>query len=335
MRGRFEMGIGGSVEQSMAPEPAEAEASRLHAAPRSDAGWSAASRAMPEYAPAPHCPSLQTLPLAPGLRLQFDWHMLGSVDTASMAMAMAMLADGFGGWEIILILSVVLILFAAEQLPKIMRGLDRGAFEFKKRTEEVLEQKASGLVYEALTVENRTAEFVYPEKESPNVLREMTLLLAQGFGVGRIPFAPGTFGSLLGLVWVAALVATGNYWLYVAGTLAGLALSVPVCGAAEKILKQKDPPSVVLDEIVALPICFLVIVTQAWVSRGKVPPVEWFLTGPNLVWTVLIFVLFRLFDIVKPWPVGQSQRLPGGWGVTVDDLLAAVYVAIITLLAPK
>jgi phosphatidylglycerophosphatase A len=259
--------------------------------------------------------------------------MLGSVDTASMAMAM--LADWFGGWEIILVLSVVLILLGARRLPELGRGLRQGRTNFTKTTEDALKEKESGLVYEALTVENHTVDFVYPEKERVNILREMTLLLAQGFGVGRIPFAPGTFGSLLGLAWVAALVATGNYWLYLVGTLAGLALSVIVCGAAEKILKQRDPPSVVLDEIVALPICFLVIVTQAWVSRGKVPPVEWFLTGPNLVWTVLIFVLFRLFDIVKPWPVGQSQRLPGGWGVTVDDLLAAVYVVIITLLAPK
>ena len=257
--------------------------------------------------------------------------MLGAVDTACLLM----LADLLGGWEIILILSVVLLLFLAKQLPELSRGLRQGLTNFTKTTEDALEEKESGLVYEALSVENRTVEFVYPEKEKVNVLREMTLLLAQGFGVGRIPFAPGTFGSLLGVGWVAALIATGNYWLYVAGTLAGLALSVPVCGAAEKILKQKDPPSVVLDEIVALPICFLAIVTQAWVSRGKVPPVEWFLTGLNLIWTVLIFVLFRLFDILKPWPVRQSQRLPGGWGVTVDDLLAAVYVAIITLLAPK
>jgi phosphatidylglycerophosphatase A len=259
--------------------------------------------------------------------------MLGSVDTASMAMAM--LADLLGGWEIILILAVVMILFAAKKLPELMRGLDRGAFEFKKSTEEVLEQKESGLVYEALTVENRTAEFVYPEKEHPNALREMTLLLAQGFGLGRIPFAPGTFGSLLGVAWVAALVATGNYWLYLAGTFAGLALSVIVCGAAEKILKQKDPPSVVLDEIAAMPICFLAIVTEAWVSRGKLPPVEWFFSGHNLLWTILIFVVFRLFDIAKPWPIRQSQRLPGGWGVTVDDVLAAVDVAIITLFLPK
>ena len=92
---------------------------------------------------------------------------------------------------------------------------------------------------------------------------------------------------------------------------------------------------VVLDEIAAMPICFLAIVTEAWVSRGKLPPVEWFFSGHNLLWTILIFVVFRLFDIAKPWPIRQSQRLPGGWGVTVDDVLAAVDVAIITLFLPK
>ena len=48
-------------------------------------------------------------------------------------------------------------------------------------------------------------------------------------------------------------------------------------------------------------------------------------------WSVVIVLLFRLFDITKPWPIGASQALPGGWGVTIDDLLAALYVNIIML----
>jgi phosphatidylglycerophosphatase A len=160
----------------------------------------------------------------------------------------------------------------------------------------------------------------------------MIVFIAQGFGVGRIPFAPGTFGSLVGLVWFAALLVTGRYELYLLGALCGAGLSVWLCGAAEKILKQKDPPSVVLDEIIALPFCFLPWVTAQWLRNGKLPALETFLSVQHLLAVAAIFIVFRVFDILKPWPVRQSQHLPGGWGVTVDDLLAAVYVAMLSLL---
>ena len=100
----------------------------------------------------------------------------------------------------------------------------------------------------------------------------------------------------------------------------------------EKILKQKDPPSVVLDEIIAIPFCFLPWLTLVWLKQGKLPALETFVTGQGLLTVAVIVVLFRIFDILKPWPIRQSQRLPGGWGVTVDDLLAALYVALLSLL---
>jgi phosphatidylglycerophosphatase A len=160
----------------------------------------------------------------------------------------------------------------------------------------------------------------------------MVLFLAQGFGVGRIPFAPGTWGSLVGLLWFAALVAAGRYEVFLVGALGGVGLSVWLCGAAEKILKQKDPGSVVLDEIIAIPFCFLPWITINWLKNGKLPALEAFLTVKGLLLVAAIFVLFRILDIWKPWPIRQSQSLPGGWGVTVDDLLAAAYVALLSLM---
>ncbi len=74
--------------------------------------------------------------------------------------------------------------------------------------------------------------------------------------MGRISVAPGTFGSLVGLLWFLLLLATGKIWLFVAGTVLGVALSVWLCGMGEKILGQRDPGSIVLDEITAIPICF-------------------------------------------------------------------------------
>ena len=159
---------------------------------------------------------------------------------------------------------------------------------------------------------------------------KLILFVAQGFGVGRIPFAPGTFGSVVGLGWFALLLATGNIWLFAMGTILGLAASVWFCGKAEKILGQTDPGSVVLDEIIAIPICFAAWVALQFQQTAQLSPTYYFFY--EHVWLTLGgFAAFRFFDVVKPWPVGQSQKLPGGWGVTVDDVLAAVYVSLIGL----
>ena len=160
----------------------------------------------------------------------------------------------------------------------------------------------------------------------------MKLWIAQGFGVGRIPVAPGTFGSVVGVLWFGLLLMTGNLWLFAAGTLATIALSVWLCGAAEKILGQTDPGSVVLDEIAAMPVCFSGWVALLVWKTGAMPAFAHFFTARTWLPTLGVFAAFRLFDVAKPWPVYQSQALPGGWGVTIDDVLAAVYVNAVVLL---
>ncbi len=153
------------------------------------------------------------------------------------------------------------------------------------------------------------------------------LITAQGFGLGRIRFGPGTFGSLGGLVWFAVLLMTGHGWLLAIVVMAGVLFSVWVCGRGEKILRQKDPGSIVMDEIVAMPICFAFWIWVAARQNGSLPEPGYFF---SIHWplTIGVFALFRFFDIVKPWPVSKSQMLPGGWGVTIDDVLAAGYVNI-------
>jgi phosphatidylglycerophosphatase A len=160
----------------------------------------------------------------------------------------------------------------------------------------------------------------------------LLLWIAQGFGVGRIPIAPGTFGSVIGLFWFALLLLTRSLRVYLGGTIAGLALSVWLCGVGEKILKQKDPGSVVLDEIAAIPVCFLGWVALVAWRTGSLPAPEHFLSGRNCLATIGVFLTFRFFDVLKPWPVRQSQALSGGLGVTIDDVLAAVYVNLVVLL---
>ena len=160
----------------------------------------------------------------------------------------------------------------------------------------------------------------------------MKLWVAQGFGVGRIPFAPGTIGSLVGLAWLALLLCAHSWLIFAIGCLAGFALSVWLCGEGEKLLNQKDPGSVVMDEITAIPMCFIAAMLLAISRQNAWPGPDFFFAGPHWLETAAIFGLFRFFDIVKPWPVRQSQALPGGWGVTIDDVLAAVYVNLVVLL---
>ncbi len=172
----------------------------------------------------------------------------------------------------------------------------------------------------------RSAARKKPKGSLPWGWPDLALYLAQGFGIGRVPVAPGTFGSLLGLLWFGLLLAPGRLWLFCAGTLAGIGLSVWLCDAAERTLGQKDPGSVVLDEIAAIPVCFAAWVGIVLCQTHVLPSFDTFFCGRNWPLALGVFAAFRFFDVLKPWPVRQSQVLPGGWGITVDDVLAAVYV---------
>jgi phosphatidylglycerophosphatase A len=163
-------------------------------------------------------------------------------------------------------------------------------------------------------------------------MKNLVVWIAQGFGIGRIPFAPGTFGSAVGLVWFAFLLSTPSPWFAFAGVVLSSALAIWICGAAEKVLKQTDPSSIVLDEIVAMPLCFVSLVVIRWASEGVPPDAQYFFSAGVWPITVGVFLLFRLFDILKPWPLRLSQSAPGGVGVVLDDLLAALYVNAIVLL---
>lgn len=158
----------------------------------------------------------------------------------------------------------------------------------------------------------------------------MKVFLAQGFGIGRAPRAPGTFGSVIGFLWFAILLLPGNPWLFALGACAGIASAVWLCGEAEKILGQHDPGSIVLDEIVAIPVCFATVLATHAVRHGF-PNLQQCLHAWPWWWFPAVFAAFRFFDIAKPWPVKQSQKLPGGLGVVADDVLAAVWVNVVSL----
>ena len=132
------------------------------------------------------------------------------------------------------------------------------------------------------------------------------LFLATGFFIGTVPFAPGTFGSIIGLP-ICFLVSRLNLLIAVIGTILFILIAVWVAAAAEKILKQKDPGSIVIDEIAGLMVTF-----------AGLPF--------NLKTAVAGFVIFRVLDILKPFPIRiLDKRLAGGSGIVLDDVLAGVY----------
>ncbi len=145
------------------------------------------------------------------------------------------------------------------------------------------------------------------------------VFVAEGFGSGRVSVAPGTVGTLVGFVWIYLLLLPGSGLFFCVGTIAGFFASVWLGGRAEKILNRKDPGSIVIDEITALPVAF----GGALLVTGVVP-FSYFFHGKRWLVLFVAFAAFRFFDVSKPWIVGRSQNLPKGWGLTVDDFLAAL-----------
>jgi phosphatidylglycerophosphatase A len=138
--------------------------------------------------------------------------------------------------------------------------------------------------------------------------------LAEGLGLGRIPVAPGTFGTLLALPLYFALTAFLPWPAYLAVIAVTLPVSAWICGVGAAARGVHDPSSVVWDEVVGM----LVALTAA--------PAGWLPLG-------VAFIAFRAFDILKPFPVGWlDARLGGGWGVLLDDVVAGIYALIVVQL---
>lgn len=129
--------------------------------------------------------------------------------------------------------------------------------------------------------------------------------------LGRKLPAPGTWGSLAGLLYFAVFFRTAGVGANLVASAVAAWLAAVICGEAEIRLRKKDPGEVVLDEVVAIPLCFL-----GWQSLPAAwPPWAIFVSG---------FLLFRFFDILKPLGIARLQSWPGGWGVVADDTAAAL-----------
>lgn len=131
-------------------------------------------------------------------------------------------------------------------------------------------------------------------------------------GAGYFPVAPGTLGSAVGVLLVAVLSLLPISFLERDALLALLVaviffLGVWAATRSEQFFGRTDPGHVVIDEVAGQMVVFLLV--------------------PRPSWPLLLagFLLFRIFDISKPFPAGRAERLPGGWGIMVDDVVAGTY----------
>lgn len=139
-------------------------------------------------------------------------------------------------------------------------------------------------------------------------------------GVGYLPLIPGTFGSLLSvgifLVFTQIVTGTSLSALVLVFILAVTFSGIWAASRTEELSGRKDPGKVVVDEVAGQMIALL--------------PVALFSLQPLTRGVIVSFILFRLFDIFKPYPAGRFERLKGGFGIMCDDLVAGGYAAVIT-----
>jgi phosphatidylglycerophosphatase A len=136
----------------------------------------------------------------------------------------------------------------------------------------------------------------------------VALSFATAFGVGYVPFAPGTFGSAVGLVIWALLPASDL--VHAALILVSFAVGTWSATAAERYFGGTDPGPVVIDEVMGMLLTLFM------------HPVGWF-------GAIGGFLLFRAFDVIKPYPADRLEQLPGGLGVMADDGMAAIYANLV------
>lgn len=141
----------------------------------------------------------------------------------------------------------------------------------------------------------------------------LILFIAQGAYSGRFPMAPGTAGTVVGVLLYLALQNVPLAW-YVFAVLMVTGIGTWAAGAADRVLGTKDSPSIVIDEIAGFLVSmFLVPATWQYVTAA--------------------FFLFRFFDILKPWPLFGLQKVSGGAGVMLDDLGAGIYTNVVLQVA--
>ena len=142
----------------------------------------------------------------------------------------------------------------------------------------------------------------------PSLLKYPPVFLATGFGSGLSPVAPGTVGTLVSLLLFFFVKNTG--WPLLAICVVAFIMGIWLCDRSSEKLGMHDHGGIVWDEFVGM-----------WITLLWVPL--------SLSTVVLAFLLFRLFDILKPWPIGYlDKRVHGGFGIMIDDVIAGIFANV-------
>ncbi len=142
------------------------------------------------------------------------------------------------------------------------------------------------------------------------MLNRWACILATGFGCGHVPIAPGTAGSLVGVLIYLPLNSLSSFWMNVLFLGCLFIIGIYVSGLAEKVFQEKDSGVIVIDEICGMLLTLLLL--------------------PKVTYLAAAFVLFRIFDILKPFPVRMvEQKMRGGLAIMLDDAVAAGYTVLI------
>ncbi len=159
----------------------------------------------------------------------------------------------------------------------------------------------------------------------------MRRLIASSFGLGWLPIAPGTWGSLPPAVVFGVLACCGISGTIITTVMAAFIVAASVAcvacvPAVAALVGKADPGEVVVDEVAGQAVVFLIM---PWILPADLSMKQYCLVAG------LGFLLFRVFDITKPWPIRKLEALPAGWGVLADDLLAGVVAGILLLICVK
>ncbi|MCF7885947.1 MAG: phosphatidylglycerophosphatase A [Candidatus Marinimicrobia bacterium] len=147
------------------------------------------------------------------------------------------------------------------------------------------------------------------------MIKTANKIIATFFYSGFFPIAPGTFGSIIAaLIW---LLLPHNIILKAGLLIVTIGWGLIAANQFSQILNISDPAVIVIDEVAGLWLTLLF---------------SEILLGYKIIWIVMGFLLFRLFDIIKPYPISMVEKLKGGWGIMADDIVAGIFSVIILIL---
>ena len=142
-------------------------------------------------------------------------------------------------------------------------------------------------------------------------MKNITLTIATGFGLGNSQILPGTLGTLLGII-PSIFILSQSLILQIVYCFIIVFFGFLICDKAAKIIGEKDPSCIVADEFCTLPITVIGFSDPIFILSG--------------------FIFHRFFDILKPWPIKKFEELPGGLGIILDDFLSAIFALIINMI---